>query len=294
MLADLKLEKKYDGLLYLAESARNPPTLRPHHHRELELNLVVRGRISYVVGGRRFTFGRGDLLWLFPTQEHQLVDRSPDAQFYVAVFTPALMARACRGELYASLRRTDSREDTVLHARLAPAAFEHLRQPMDELLEGGPDADLLNREAGYGVTSDFRYRHSDPARLNAGLQYLLLLGWRSQNAGQTRDGAVALHPTVRKALDLITAGEGEADLASLARRCGASGSHLSRLFARQVGVSLTRYRNSVRLVRFFDLHRGSDQKTIAEAAYAAGFGSYAQFHRVFTQAYGHGPREGLR
>jgi methylphosphotriester-DNA--protein-cysteine methyltransferase len=35
-------------------------------------------------------------------------------------------------------------------------------------------------------------------------------------------------------------------------------------------------------------------KTISEAMYAAGFGSYAQFHRVFTQAYGGGPREALR
>ena len=33
---------------------------------------------------------------------------------------------------------------------------------------------------------------------------------------------------------------------------------------------------------------------MTHAAYAAGFGSYAQFHRVFTQAYGRGPRECLK
>ena len=80
MLEDLKLANRYDGLIYLVESARNPPTIKSHHHVELELNLVVRGTISYVLGERRFTFGRRTLLWLFPSQEHQLVDRSSDAQ----------------------------------------------------------------------------------------------------------------------------------------------------------------------------------------------------------------------
>jgi AraC-like DNA-binding protein len=40
--------------------------------------------------------------------------------------------------------------------------------------------------------------------------------------------------------------------------------------------------------------RKPEQTTITEAVYAAGFGSYAQFHRVFTAAYGRGPRECLQ
>lgn len=77
MLEDLKIGPLYDGFLYLVESAHNPPTLKSHHHVELELNLVVRGTISYVLEGQRYTFGRQTLLWFFPTQEHQLIDRSP-------------------------------------------------------------------------------------------------------------------------------------------------------------------------------------------------------------------------
>lgn len=294
MLADLKLEDQYDGFIYLAESARNPPTLRPHHHVELELNLVVRGAISYVVGGRRSTFGRGTLIWLFPAQEHQLVDRTPDAQFYVAVFKPALIARSCRGAPYADLRREGTATDGVLQTRLTPEAFGLVGKTMAAVMEGALDPDLLNREAGYGVDPDFRYQHHDPDGLNAGLHHLLLLCWRYQRAGQAIDGATALHPSVRKALDLLSTSEQELNLGQLAGRCGASEAHLSRMFARQIGVSLTRYRNSVRLGRFLNHYRGAEQKTITEAVYAAGFGSYAQFHRVFTEAYGCGPREGLR
>jgi AraC-like DNA-binding protein len=292
MLEDLKLGPRYDGFLYLAESARNLPTLKSHHHVELELNLVVRGTISYVLGEQRFTFGRRTLLWLFPSQEHQSVDQTSDAQNYVAVFKPSLIARSQRNTLYEGLTRDPA--DGVLHTILPPETFELVRQTMDGLMEGAPDADVLNREAGFGANSGFRYEHSDPEGLNAGLHHLLLLCWRSQRAGKALDGAVALHPSVRKALDLLSTGGEELDLSRLARRCGVSGAHLSRMFARQIGVPLSRYRNSVRLRLFFAHYRGPEKKTIAEAVYAAGFGSYAQFHRVFTQTYGCGPRDCLR
>ena len=56
MLVNLKLSSAYDGLLYLADSTRNLQEIQSHHHNELELNLVLRGNITYVVDGRRFTF----------------------------------------------------------------------------------------------------------------------------------------------------------------------------------------------------------------------------------------------
>jgi methylphosphotriester-DNA--protein-cysteine methyltransferase len=294
MLVDLKLAPRYDGFLYLAESARNPPTLKAHHHVELELNLVVRGAISYVVGGRRFTFERRTLLWLFPSQEHQLIDRTPDAQAYVAVFKPSLIARACRSELYAELRRKTTDTDGVLHTLVSPETFDLVRKTMDALMVGAPDPDLLNREAGYGLSGDFRFEHRDAEGLNAGLRHLLLLCWRQQRPGQHQKGAVKLHPAVQKALELLSSREETLELPELARRCGASAEHLSRLFGLQVGIPMVQYRNSVRLGRFLELHRSQKERTMAEKVFAAGFGSYAQFHRVFTRAYGRGPRECLK
>jgi len=290
VLENLKLGSRYDGFLFLAESARNPPVLRSHHHVELELNVVVRGTITYVVGGRRFTLGQRTLLWMYPAQEHQLVDRSDDAQYYVAVFKPSLIAATCRGPNYAGLKRDKMESEGVLHTVLEPAAFDLIRKTMEVLVADGLDPDILNRELGFGVESDFSFEHGDPDGLNAGLRHLLLLCWRNQ---QGRHESVALHPAVRKALELLSEGEWEHDLGRLARRCGVSEAYLSRIFGRQVGVPLNRYRNSVRLGRFLEHYRQPEQKTITEAMYAAGFGSYAQFYKVFTQAYGRGPRLSL-
>lgn len=293
MLENLKLAKRYDGFLFLAESARNPPILRPHHHAELELNLVRRGSITYVADGRRYRFAQGSLLWMFPAQEHQLVDRTDDAEYYVAVFKPALIAGACRSPAYARLRRKTNRDDSVLHTSLEPESFDLVRKTMDVIMEGSLDPDLLNREAGFGVGSNFRFEHGDPDGLNAGLRHLLLLCWRCQQVGKALSLPVTLHPGVQKALEFLRESDGGTRLADIARRCGTSESYLSRVFARQTGVPITRYRNSVRLARFWSVFRTPPQKTVTEAVYAAGFGSYAQFYKVYVQAYGRGPRASL-
>lgn len=301
MLENLKIGSRYDGFLFLAESARNPPALRPHTHVELELNLVVNGTITYVVGGRRFSFPKRTLLWLYPSQEHQLVDRTADAQYYVAVFKSGLITRVCRGVGYAALKRkTPEREEggaeAVLHTELGPEGFELVRRTMDAIVEDGLDPDLLNREAGFGVGSDFRFEHGDPDWLNAGLGHLLLLAWRLQRGRVGGARAVALHPAVRRALDLLGEGDEVGGESGLARRCGVSEAYLSRVFAREVGVTLTRYRNSVRLARFWRELRSADgrRRGVTEAMLEAGFGSYAQFYKVFRAAYGQGPREMLR
>jgi AraC-like DNA-binding protein len=291
MLENLKIDARYNGFLFLAESARNPPKLHPHHHRELELNLVVRGSISYVVKGKCFTFPACTLLWMFPSQEHQLVDRTNDAAYYVVVFKPSLIHRSFRTKIYAGLKRSQSQGDGVLHTTLNPEPYDLIRKIMDSLMQGALDADVLNREAGFGVNSDFTFQHADSDGLNAGLHYLLLLCWRAQQTGRVSDAPVALHPVVSRALDVLNQPEWEGDLPTLAKVCSVSEAYLSRIFHRQVGVPLSRYRNSLRLSRFWECYRGPRQKTLTEAVYEAGFGSYAQFYRVYKHAYGRGPSE---
>jgi AraC-like DNA-binding protein len=290
MLEDLKLSKGYDGFLFLAESTRNPPKLKSHHHVELELNLVVRGSITYIVNERRYTFPARTLLWLFPEQEHQLVDRSDDAQCYVVVFKPSLIARSCRTAAYEDLKHYKSKKHGVLKTVLEPSTFDLIRKTMDSLMRGALDPDVLNREAGFGVGPGFSFEHGDPDGLNAGLHHLLLLCWRSQRTGNALGEAVALHPGVQRALKLLNEGEWDRNFDQLAKTCGVSEACLSRIFRRQLGVPMSRYRNSLWLSRFWHHYRQPEQKTLAESVYAAGFGSYAQFYKVFTQAYGRGPR----
>lgn len=294
MLEDLKLAQAYDGFLFLAQARYNPPTLRPHRHAELELNLVTQGSVTYIISGRRYTFPRGSMLWVFPAQEHQLVDRTPDARYYVAVFKPSLIEQVCHSDLYADLKQDTVEGEAIFSKILQLDQYDLVMRTMDSLMEGSLDSELLNREAGFGYQSDFRYEHGDPDALNAGLHYLLVHCWKVFQTEAAGADFIKLHPAVSKALTLISEDGNAMGLAELSEKCGISETYLSRLFKEQIGVALNYYRNSVRLRAFMEHYRTPPKKTILECVYAAGFGSYAQFYKVFTQSFGHGPREYLR
>jgi AraC-like DNA-binding protein len=79
----------------------------------------------------------------------------------------------------------------------------------------------------------------------------------------------------------------------IAARLDISLSRLARVFKAEMGMSLVEYRNRLRLDRFgVLLDRG--RTNLLEAALAAGFGSYAQFHRVFRALRHMTPREYLQ
>jgi AraC-like DNA-binding protein len=66
----------------------------------------------------------------------------------------------------------------------------------------------------------------------------------------------------------------------IAARLNLSLSRLASVFKAEMGMSMVEYRNRLRLDRFAVL-LDKGRTNLLEAARAAGFGSYAQFHRVF-------------
>lgn len=290
MLENLKIDARYDGFLYLAKSVYNPPLLNSHHHIELEINLVVNGEITYIVDNHRFTLGQGTLLWIFPQQEHQLVNRTNDAEYYVGVFKPSMIERACLSETYKGLKAQNIKGTGLLHTLLSPRKFRLIQALMNSLMEDALPHDILNREVGFGKGSSFRFQHGDPDELNAGLRHLLLLSWKTQLRGEARSNSLKLHPSVQKTLHLINDLTENHSLKSVARKSGVSDAYLSRTFHKQMGVSLSRYRNMMRLGRFWDYYHKPHRPSVKEAMSEAGFGSYPQFYKVFYEHYGKGSR----
>ena len=293
MLEKLHISPSCDGFLFLAESARNPPALRAHRHVELELNVVKSGTIQYVIDDRSYHFSRGTLLWLFPSQVHRLVDRSPDAAYYVAVFRPRMIRQCCRTRRYVGLRRSEPPRG-VLQLPVPEKPLRDLLDLMEVLTQEGMDPDVLNREAGFGLTPGFEYQHGDPDGLNAGLRHLLLVSWRLQVAGGSASLSRSLHPAVVRALQIISDSESSMALPDLASKCGISSASLSRLFTRDMEMPISRYRNTVRLARFMQLWVQGNHSTVLECMHADGFGSYPQFYRVFREHYGQGPSAVLK
>jgi AraC-like DNA-binding protein len=76
----------------------------------------------------------------------------------------------------------------------------------------------------------------------------------------------------------------------LAKRFAVSPTKLGHVFSEEMGIGLVEYKNRLRIERFLQLVAPGGGN-LMQAALDAGFGSYAQFHRVFRELLGATPRE---
>ena len=239
---------------------------RPHRHAELELNLVLRGSASYLLGERRYELTSGTLTWLFPGQDHVLVDESRDHELWWAVFRPSLVARTATTPPMRPLLEESP------EGRFSRRIDSHQAKRLDQLLCELRAAEDL-----------------DHALLNAGLSYLLVLAWWAFLDSDDVIAGVEVHPAVQTVAHILRADPGAGDLTALARAAGLSPSHLSRIFKAQTGVTISRFRNQQRVRHFERLYGDGRRTTALAAALDAGFGSYAQFYRAFRMETGHRP-----
>jgi AraC-like DNA-binding protein len=117
----------------------------------------------------------------------------------------------------------------------------------------------------------------------------LILPRRGAAVWHALRGAAGHSPVVQRVLDAL-AEQPRVSAQRLARDLGISSGHLARLFRTEMGISLVEYRNRLRIERFLSLADRSGVNLL-DAALEAGFGSYAQFHRVFRKLVGTTPRE---
>ncbi len=233
--------------------------------RALEFNLLLRGRVRYLLGTERRDLEPGDLLWLWPGTECVIVDRSADVRCWVLVASPELVRRLAAGERYRALAG----------GATAPISCRRLSERHTRSLAG-----LLEELSG---------KSDDPEHFNAGLSFVLTSAWRAHVAANDVPAGTSVHPAVERAAKLIHDETEPLRGAKLARAAGLSFSRLSQLFHEQTGKTLAAFRNEQRLRRFFERYGEGRTSSLNEAALAAGFGSYPQFYRVFRRGRAESP-----
>jgi AraC-like DNA-binding protein len=239
--------------------ARGTRMRQSHRHRELEVNLVLTGRAAYLIGGRRVPLLAGSMIWLFPRQEHLLIDSSSDFSMWVLVFRPALVAQGAERETRRVLASFDPGE--ILCRQILPRRVESLNR----LYQGAVD------------------ENADTEFVNATLHYALVESWRAYQFSDELIPSTQVHPAVARAARIVSDATDPLPLDAVARAAGLSPARLSRLFQQQVGVTLTAFRQKKCLQRFLRLYGTGARHSLIEAALMAGFGSYPQFHRVFCR-----------
>ncbi|HEY0335617.1 MAG TPA: AraC family transcriptional regulator [Stenotrophomonas sp.] len=227
-----------------------------HQHPVLELNLVLRGTGRYELQDTTLSLRPGALVWIAPGRRHRLV-RSTHLEMWVI---------AVRADVV----------DPAWHALVQA-------QPVHQV----ESRDLVELDR---LFSEVAQDSDDLATYNAGIIYAVR---RAQRATQTDHRAAReVHPAVARALLLMRETDGRLALPEVAQHTGVVASYLSRLFVLHTHRTFVEWRNRIRLMRF--MHRFQQGDTLLSAAEDAGFGSYAQFHRVFLDLVGCSPRQWQR
>jgi AraC-like DNA-binding protein len=254
MKEKLNIPAGFEGLAFLLVGWAS--RLPSHHHDELEVNLVLSGKASYLFGNRRVRLTANSMIWLFPGQEHVLIDSSHDFSMWVLVFRPGLVRHHAQTGTRRVLRVGDPGE--VFCRQVDTRRLDLLNQVYQDA-SGDQGADVAN----------------------AALGYALVASWQAYQFSSEPLPRIDVHPAVSRAAHLISAADDSPSLDRLAREAGLSPARLSRLFKRQTGIGLTAFRQRKCLERFLRLYGRGARYTLIQAALQAGFGSYAQFHRVF-------------
>ena len=267
MLEDLNIPSQFFGRVYHYRENVTPRMVFTHRHRELEANVVVRGTASYRLFDRRVDIRRNSLLWLFPKQEHILLNTSPDFEMWVWVIKPGVLHRNCSPALCEILCQDNPPE---VYCRPIPSASATELIRLVQMAKGAMsnDVDVCNSSLLHATTR-------------------ALTVYQDAEKNRPMGTTAALHPAVEDAARMLA--ESEKSLEEIAHEIGQHPSYLSRLFHEQMGVKLVDFRNRMRIRRFLGEFGDGDEQTMVSAAFAAGFGSYPQFNRIFKQVMGVSP-----
>jgi len=233
----------------------SPRYRRPRHfHGEPELNVVVHGSASFGIGDRVREVRAGELLSFPPGQDHVLLRGSPDLELFTVGMRAEFAADACRNA-EATAR--------LLHVKLSSNALASLRARCGDLTGvAGADQNI------------------------AELWQLAL--WSAKTGGSS---LVEPHVITRRTLAICDRNP-EVTRAELARSMRTDPTEISRHFHRDLGVTLSAYRQRLRVLRV--IHAFDRGASLTSAALDAGFGSYSQCHRTFQSLFTQGPSDFLR
>jgi AraC-like DNA-binding protein len=250
---------KHRRVFVESELRRTGPGIAPvwHSHSAIELNLITAGRGVYFLDNGHYDLSPGVLVWLMPEQSHRLMP-GPDLELWLITCAGDRCERDLLEDAARYPRRVLARDDAIALDRL----FSHVSQDADE-----------------------------PRLYRSGIDYALRSACHVSVSGPDAP-TPPLHPAVSTALRVLRDWPDVPSAAALAAKCRVSQDYLRELLVEQTGRGFVEWRNRSRLERFQILYPESGD--LLTAALAAGFGSYTQFHRVFSDLVGVTPGEWVK
>ena len=247
-----------------------PSMVRPHSHDDLELNLVVRGRLDYLFGGSRMSIEAGQIGLFWGATPHRLIDDSHRESSDICwvhiplsiVLSWALPDRALSTVL--------SNQPIVLPTVAAGRDVESMFDSWRDDLIGGETQTVALLEAHALVRRLLHYFHLHQHRIDL-----------EREPAIPTASSESTHRVTTMAQFVVAHFRESLSISAIAESAHLNTNYATTLFRRTVGIPLSDYLVRCRVAEAQRLLI-TTSLTTAGIATASGFGSQSSFYAHFT------------
>lgn len=252
---------------------------RPDHHNEIEVNILTKGWVTYLLGGRKVRIEGGHLGVFWAAIPHQILDFTLGMNYFVVTipFAWFLQCRLPDRFVQPMLR------GAVMTEKLGPDRLRH-----DQELFGQWETDLLkpNDEVHHTVMLEIE------ARLRRMIATLPMTPVPAAPKPRSRSGGLhggELNKVERMACLIAQRYTEPLTVTEIGRRVGLHPNYAMGLFKKAFGTTLIDYLTHHRVSHAQRLLATTNEK-IVEVAFNSGFNSISRFNEAFRRACGCTPR----
>ena len=251
------------------------PMQRPDHHNEIQLNILRRGRVTYLLGGRIVKVKRGHLTVFWAAIPHQIIDYQEDTEYFVATLPlawflqcrlpDAVVQPLMRGEVLSEPGAARSDADIMLFKQWEA----DLKQNSPALLE------VVTREMEtrlHRLSATHQPDQAGTAKPNVSIP------------------ATGLNKVEQMVCYLAQNYTQPFTVADVGKAVGLHPNYAMGIFKKVFGMTLLDHITHHRIFHAKRLLATSDLK-IVDVAYGSGFSSISRFNEAFKRACGCTPRD---
>lgn len=253
---------------------------RPDHHNEIEVNLLTKGWVTYLFGGRKVRIEAGHLGVFWAAIPHQILDFSPGMSYFVATI-PFAWFLQCRlpDRFVQPLLRGE-----VMSEKLSASRLRH-----DQELFSQWETDLLepSDDVHHVVMLEME------ARLRRMIATLPATPAPAASVkSRSRPGGLhggELNKVEQMACLIAQRYTEQLTVTEIGQQVGLHPNYAMGLFKKAFGTTLIDYLTHHRVSHAQRLLATTDEK-IVEVAFSSGFNSISRFNEAFRRACGCTPR----
>lgn len=251
------------------------PMRRPDHHNEIQLNLLCRGQVTYLLGAQPVQIKAGHFTAFWAAIPHQIVAYEEDTEYFVATLPLAWFLQC---ELPDALVQTFMRGEVVEEPNVGRADFDaaFFRQWTEDLKTN-------NRVTREIVTTEMETRLQRLAVSLAAArpETRKRVPAKLQVGGLNKVEQMVCY-IAQNYMDPVTADD-------IGRAAGLHPNSAMRLFKKTFGTTLVDHLTHHRVFHAKRLLATTDQK-IVDIAFQSGFNSISRFNEAFRRGCGCTPR----